>query len=182
MNNNTKIFCFILFHYTLWIFTPSQSKFVCSFLLYDDVIKWKHLPRYWPFVRGIHRSPVNSPHEGQWRGALMFSLICVWINGWVNNGGAGDFRRYRAHYDVTVMYWCDFQMMYLQMCIGITNTVSLNTMRKEQAIVFLFFFSIVHLLFNSKDGQVNSHHWPANTLWRNSISPSAHTVMIILVC
>ena len=44
------------------------------------------------------------PHEGQWRGgALIFSLICVWINGWVNNREAGDLRRYRAHYDVSVM-------------------------------------------------------------------------------
>ena len=41
--------------------------------IHDDAIKWKHFPRYWPFVRGIHRSPVNSPHKGQWRGALMFS-------------------------------------------------------------------------------------------------------------
>ena len=65
--------------------------------LHDDVLKWKHFPRYWPFVRGIHRSPVNSPHKGQWRGALMFSLICVWINGWVNNREAGDLRRYRAN-------------------------------------------------------------------------------------
>ena len=40
---------------------------------HDDVIKWKHFPRYWPFVRGIRRSSVNSPHKGQWRGALMFS-------------------------------------------------------------------------------------------------------------
>ena len=72
-------------------------------LWHDDVIKWKHFPRYWPSVRGIHRVPVNSPHKGQWRGALMFSLICVWINGWVNNREAGDLRRYRAHYDVTVM-------------------------------------------------------------------------------
>ena len=53
--------------------------------LHDDVIKWKRFPRYWPFVRGIHRSPVNSPHKGQWRGALMFSLICTRINTWVNN-------------------------------------------------------------------------------------------------
>ena len=45
--------------------------------LHDDVIKWKHFPRYWPLVRGIHRSPVNSPHKGQWRGALMFSLTCA---------------------------------------------------------------------------------------------------------
>ena len=44
---------------------------------HDDVIKWKHFPRYWPFVRGIHRPRVNSPHKGQWRGALMFSLICA---------------------------------------------------------------------------------------------------------
>ena len=44
---------------------------------YDDIIKWKLFPRHWPFVRGIHRSPVNSPHKGQWRGALMFSVICA---------------------------------------------------------------------------------------------------------
>ena len=70
---------------------------------HDDVIKWKHFPRYWPFVRGIHRSPVNSPHKGQWRRAVMFSLICVLINVWVNNREAGDLRRYRAHYDIIVM-------------------------------------------------------------------------------
>ena len=40
---------------------------VCHQLTHDDVIKWKLFPRYWPFVRGIHRSPVNSPHKGQWR-------------------------------------------------------------------------------------------------------------------
>ena len=44
---------------------------------HDDVIEWKYFPRYCPFVRGIHRSPVNSPHKGQWRGALMFSLVCA---------------------------------------------------------------------------------------------------------
>ena len=71
--------------------------------LHDDVIKWKHFPRYWSFVRGIHRSPVNSPHRGQWRGALIFSLICARINGWVNNHEAGDLRRYRAHYEVSIM-------------------------------------------------------------------------------
>ena len=70
---------------------------------HDDVIKWKHFPRYWPFVRGIHRSPVNSPHKGQWRGALIFTLICARIKGWVNNREAVDLRRYRGHYDVTVM-------------------------------------------------------------------------------
>ena len=62
---------------------------------HDDVIKWKHFLRYWPFVRRIHRS--------RWRGALMFSLICTRINGWVNNVEAGDFIRNLAHYYVTVM-------------------------------------------------------------------------------
>ena len=70
---------------------------------HDDVIKWKHFPHNWPFVWGIHQSPVNSPHKGQWRGALMFSLICVWINRWVNNSEAGDLRRHLDHYDVSVM-------------------------------------------------------------------------------
>ena len=70
---------------------------------HNDVIKWKHFPRYWPFVRGVHRSPVNSPHKGQWCGVLMFSLVCNWINGWLNNREAGDLRHCRAHYDVTVM-------------------------------------------------------------------------------
>ena len=43
-----------------------------TLVIHDDVIKWKHFPCYWPFVQGIHRSPVNSLHKGQWRGALIF--------------------------------------------------------------------------------------------------------------
>ena len=74
-------------------------------MYHDDVIKWKHYPRYWPFVRGIHRSTVNSPHKGHWRGTLKFSLIYIWINDWVNNREAGDLRRYRANYDIIVMQW-----------------------------------------------------------------------------
>ena len=74
-----------------------------GFLTHDVFIKWKHFPRYWPFVWGLHRSLVNYHHKGQWRGALMFSLICARISGWVNNREAGDLRRRRAHYDVIVM-------------------------------------------------------------------------------
>ena len=91
----------------------------CSGVLFFLCISFDDRPRYhvhkdcWPvsmmtssngnisalllFVRGIHRWPVNSPHKGQWRGALMFSLTCAWINDWVNNRGAGDLRRHRAH-------------------------------------------------------------------------------------
>ena len=45
-----------------------------------DAIKWKHFPRYWSFVRAIHRSPVSSSHSGQWHGALMLSLTCAWLH------------------------------------------------------------------------------------------------------
>ena len=50
------------------------------------VIKWKHFPRYWPFVRGIHRSPVNSPHKGQWRGTFFFDLQ---LNKWLGKQSWG---------------------------------------------------------------------------------------------
>ena len=53
------------------------SEICAEYGSHDDLIKLKHFPRYWPFVWGIHWSPVNSPHKGQWRGALMFSLICA---------------------------------------------------------------------------------------------------------
>ena len=61
--------------------------------------------RHWPYVCVcVGGGPlVNSPHKCQWRGALMFSLICAWINGSVNNREAGDLRRQCAHYDVIVM-------------------------------------------------------------------------------
>ena len=74
---------------------------------HDAIIKLKHFLHYWQFVWGIHQLLVNSPHKGQWHRALMFSLICVSINGWVNNPEAGDLICYRAHYDVTVMYSVD---------------------------------------------------------------------------
>ena len=83
-----------------------------SYSSHDSVIKWKHFPRYWPFVRGIQRSPVNCPHKCQWRGAVMFSLLCVRRNGWVNNREAGDLRRHRAHYDVIVMHELELNMVF----------------------------------------------------------------------
>ena len=93
---------------------PAQRPVTQSFDVFFDLqrcylcmgIKWKHFRGHWPFVRGIHRSPVNSPHKGQWHRALMFSLICAWINGWVKNHEAGDLRCHCTHHDVTVM-WCN---------------------------------------------------------------------------
>ena len=77
---------------------------------------WRHqmetFPRYWPCVREIHRSPANSPHKGQWRGALIFSLIYEWTNVWVNNWNTGDLRRNRAHCYVTVKFWRDYNTSF----------------------------------------------------------------------
>ena len=84
----------------------SSSSGLSSHRYHDDVIKLNYFLRYWPFVRRIHRSPVNSPHKGQWRGT-MFSLICAWTKGWVRNGDPGDLRRHPAHDDVTVMTACE---------------------------------------------------------------------------
>ena len=74
------------------LFTKHSTKTLCSFVVCTafrvDVIKREHFPRYWPFVRGIHRSPVNSPHKGQWSGSLMVSLIRACTKSWVNNGDA----------------------------------------------------------------------------------------------
>ena len=70
---------------------------------HDDIIKLKHFPRYGPFVRGINQSPVDPPHKGQWREALVISSICAWANGWVNDQDTGHLRHHRAHYDATVL-------------------------------------------------------------------------------
>ena len=92
-------------HFVLIFTLPMILLLIYPWWVHDDVIKWKHFPCYWPFVRGIRRSPVNPPHNCQWRGALMISLIRAWINGSVNNreAAAGDLRRHCVHYDVTVM-------------------------------------------------------------------------------
>ena len=76
-----------------------------TLVYHDDVIKWKHFPRNWPFVRGIHRSRWIPHTKASDAELWFFCLICVWINDWVNNREAGDLRRYRGHYDVTVMWF-----------------------------------------------------------------------------
>ena len=116
------ITCLLRFVFAWWVNGLSSVWWSHYYLnqyqlvFHDDIIKWKYFPRYWPFVRGqrIHRTPVNSHHKGQWRGALIFFLICAWINDLVNNREAGDLRCYRAHHDVIVMHldpeklgqWC----------------------------------------------------------------------------
>ena len=152
----------------LWSSTPIYTEIsICLWrrtdilLSHDDVIKWKHFPRHWPFVRGIHRSPVNSLHKGQWRGALMFSLICARINGWVNNREAGDLRRYPAQCDVTVMLKfnsCQFgRVIFSKIVLAIV---------KQSVIQKIFwqlyennsFKSVIHKIFWQLYGQLFQIH------------------------
>ena len=92
-------FIYCLFRYTY--ISILVYKYCVSECFYNDVTKWKHFPRYWPFVRGIHRSPVDSLHKGQRHRVVIFSLLCT--NYWANNRDAGDLRRPHTHHDVTVM-------------------------------------------------------------------------------
>ena len=71
---------------------------------YGGITWWRHQMETFSALLAfcVGNSPVTGefPSQRQWREALMFSQICAWINGWVNNG---DWRRHRAHYDVIVM-------------------------------------------------------------------------------
>ena len=71
-----------------------------------NVAWWRHQVEKFSVLLAL--SAANSPVTcespvNQWRGALVFSLICAWINGWVNNSKTVDLRCHRAHYDVIVM-------------------------------------------------------------------------------
>ena len=118
---------YVLYHYSDIIMGTIASQ---NSTVYSDADQRKRQSSAsLAFVRGIRRGPVNSPHKwpvtrkmfpfddvimpsphlvcysskDQWCGALMSSLICAWINGWVNNGEAGDLRCHCAHYDITVV-------------------------------------------------------------------------------
>ena len=111
----------------------------CVLLFMMASPKWKPLPRYWPFLGGNHRSSVDSPHKGQWQGAL-FSLICAKTIGWENNRDAGYSRRHRVHYDVTVIVGLvhDIHILVLQNTTlanaSASNFGSISGMEKQSQI------------------------------------------------
>ena len=85
--------------------------------VHDDVIKWKHFPRYWPFVRGIHRSPVTRSFD------VFFDLrlnkrLSKQSQGW------SDLRLNRAHCDVIVVCWKNLLYSYRNLDSSF-NTISI---------------------------------------------------------
>ena len=95
-NNNNEIFNAPYLH--------NDNLHLCQAI---RVTWWRHQMETFSALlaiwEGNSQVPVNSPHKGQWRGTLMFSLICARINCWVSNGEAGDLRHHGAHYYVIVM-------------------------------------------------------------------------------
>ena len=162
------------------LFHDSETSQVVEIRRHDDVIKWKHFPRYWPFARGIHRSLVNSSYKGQWRGALMFSLIWVWMNScvnrqpwgwwfetpshpfWRHSNGEGMFEYFQSvkpwlsmtyHYDDVIMDKMASQITSLT--IVYSAVYSGADQRKHQSSASLAFVRGIHR------GPVNSpHKWP----------------------
>ena len=155
------------FEYTIYTGTSWGFQLPAPSWCHDDVIKWKHLPRCWPFVRGIHRSPVNSPHKGQWCGALMFSLMCTRINSWVNNREAGDLRRYRAHYDVTVMvekWWKNASGWCWKHCIVGQNHNCCQKCIENLICKLSATFSMEQWINSSPPSAAYMHQWIGSTL------------------
>ena len=103
---------------------------------------WRHQMETFSALLAIctGNSPMNSPHKGQWRGALMFSLICVWINSWIHNREAGDLRRNRIHYDVIVMHFANGICVIKWKCV----------------YFFIRFFKVSFLKFNWHYVTINS--------------------------
>ena len=112
---------------------------------------WRHQKETFSALLAIcaGNSPVlvNSPHKGQWRGSLMFSLICVWINGWVNNGEAGDLRRNRTHYDVTVMMFAAVTIS-VKPCVISVFTLCIQAITLHYIIVIITWKDRMTLRFN----------------------------------
>ena len=109
--------------------------------------------------------PVNSPHKGQWRGALMFSLICVWVN----NGEAGDLRRYRAHYDVTVMHYDNYYhaIFHVLPSIFLSNEFTLKCVFYEKYFVPSFSIDVAFTL--CIDNNKRHTAWCGVVWWCNCV-------------
>ena len=126
------------------------------------------------FCAGSSPVPVNSPHRGQWRGALMFSLICAGIQDWVNNREAGDLRRLRGHYDVNVMNK-NVLLTLTSMCLYIY-------IYAYRSICFIYIYAYVYVLFSfyliDFIIYVREEHEALHCILANSFVPKCCTVIL----
>ena len=111
---------------------------------HDNVIKWKHFSRHWPFVRGIHR---------------MFSLICPITNVWANNRDAGDLRRHRAHYAVIAM-----NIGFGGISYSATATCTLSSRLRTRQLMMTSSNGNIFLVIGPLRGESTSHRWISLTM------------------
>ena len=114
---------------------------------------------------------MNFPHKDHWRGALKFSLICVWINGWVNTREASDLRRHRAHYDVIVKQSANHVWFLRRNVITIPNLKSWTgnlPWRKKKWVCKLRYkicmWDVISTSNNVKNPYINYYSGPFNTM------------------
>ena len=139
---------------------------------------WRHQMETFSALLAIcaGRSPVPGEFsaKGQWRGALMFSLICVWINGWVNNREVGNLRQYHAQYDVTVMshalreiWYGSIQRLKVNTCVDIYVTYSVSRQYLHSNITSEFSKFAIHWLQLYWKGNIR-HSFDTNLLYQIS--------------
>ena len=117
---------------------------------HNDVIKCTHFPRHWPFVRGIHWWLMDSL---QWP---VFTLICAWTTGWAKNRDAGNFRRHRAQYDVTVMSHSKRTFAKLSVLIPLINKLYISVVTPHINTVSIV--AAKHILVGPRGLQVTPSH------------------------
>ena len=112
----------------------AYSDWQVSYSTHDDVIKWKHFPRYWPFVRGIHRTPVNSPHKGQWLGDLR-GFFYLRLNKRLNKQCWGwwfEMHRLWRHCNENIAFFNHFATLQWQMQIKRSKLRHLLVWRRQE--------------------------------------------------
>ena len=90
-------------------------------------------PRYWPFVRGIHRSPVNSPHKGQWRGTCMFSLGQIWYEN--GNQASRKYTLYSSPIQLKKVDRCKTRKYAYLGCIYTFSTYHVTNVRISRSVI-----------------------------------------------
>ena len=122
----------------LWVQVSLLSTILCvksgflkkdnSLVSWESMSWWRHQMETFSALQALcaGNSPVTGEfpsHKDQWRGALMVSLICAWTNIWANNGDAGDLRRHRTHYDVTLMVVACLGLVLYMMAIPTKTSI-----------------------------------------------------------
>ena len=142
----------------------------CLSAHHDDVIKWKHFPRYWPFERGIHRwIPLTKASDAE---LWCFLWSAPWINGWVNNREAGNLIRYRVHYDVTVML-DPYKKMTLRDVHVDSHHLQVNCLSSPYRVVTCLLSRVHYLFACSTHSSLSIHFW---------IRTGLHTLMVPWFC